>query len=340
MRRLAFLVVALASLPARAHIGAVVANARFTNPPPPSTTPTDGGVVLAPFTLDSVDVGNPYVINWSDGDLDPTGRFFFYYADHDIPFGVTADDVEQTVGTPIPDGANGVWASCTCSGDQGVVCPDVTTRDCRNFITWTPDKPGTYWIIAVNNDPPFHVYSTSLSPVRVNPATGSAPPAIVPLRPDGVGTWDTTYRAQWLAVGTPPLKVDIAYGVDVPMAALQTPTPIAMNVMGTPNADGTTSWDWDLSSLPNNDYFLVWTITDGNGVTAFTDSRYAVTVYHPNLDAGGFDLHEKTDGLTLMGNHPSGCEVTPDRTGAFAVFVPLVLLGLAIVFLAFRVARK
>ena len=31
--------------------------------------------------------------------------------------------------------------------------------------------PGEYWIAAVNNDPPFHLYNLSYAPVRVSHGT-------------------------------------------------------------------------------------------------------------------------------------------------------------------------
>jgi hypothetical protein len=318
MRRALVLgVILIGSSTARAHIGAVVANARFTSPATPMVTAADAGVLLAPFTVESVAAGAPVTVTWEDGDNDPTGRFYFYYIDHCPSFDVPVTDIESTLATAIPDG-NGVWASCVCNPDagMGVTCPDAgpTGRDCRNAITWdtTSVPTGTYWIVAVNNDPPYHVYSVSGSPVQVTAAGDQTPPAAIVLRPDGYNAYDKSYRVQWFAVGTPPLKFDLAYGIEDPALVLGPTTSLGTNVQGFSDPDGTWSWDWDISSYTNlGVFFLRVTVTDGNGKSTYTDSRFGLSVFHPSLDGGPPDLSKHpTDMLTLK-PPPHGCEVAP-----------------------------
>jgi hypothetical protein len=332
--------------PARAHVGAVVANANFTQPAPPVTTPADQGVLLSAPTIDTVTVGQPYTISWTDGDNDPTGRFYFYYYDHGLPFAADATVVES-VATLIADG-NGVWAGCTCDDDAGVMCPDAGTRDCRNSITWntTGVAPNTYWIYAVNNDPPYHVYKVSESPVRVQ-ALGMAapPPAAIILRPDGYGAFDTSYRVQWYATGAPPLTVDLSYGVATPQAVLGPTTSLAKNVMGFMNADGTEAFDWDISKLENLQvFFLRVQVTDGHGVQTFTDSHFGLAVFHPADDGGVTPTPDLSmrDGGSIIIKPPGGCSCSfaPGAGGVAAVAMPLAIALAAVVMLRARARAR
>ncbi|MCU1278639.1 MAG: hypothetical protein JWM53_2185, partial [bacterium] len=199
---------AASSSPARAHVGAAVAVAKFSSPVDPGIThgePNDT-VATTPFAWTTADAS--FTIKWDDGDNDPTGRFTFYYLDHQPTFQVSADDIEGGLGTKIDDPNNlsgGFFASCYCEGDQGVTCPTITrdpAGNCANQVTWNTSgiAPGTYWIVAVNNDPPFHVPYTANAPIRVVHG-GTALPAALIIRPDGYGAWDTTYHLQWLADG-------------------------------------------------------------------------------------------------------------------------------------------
>ena len=325
MRSWAVLALVVCASPAHAHIGAVVANAKFTQPAAPTTTPVDQGYVLAPLTLDSVTVGQPYTVSWTDGDNDPTGRFYFYYLDRLLPYAADATMVE-TLATLIPDG-NGVWASCNCSSDAGVMCPDAGVRDCRNSITWdtTGVAAGTYWIYAVNNDPPYHVYSFGWTPVRIGAAGSPLPPAALVIRPDGYGAWSSSYRVQWYAVGTPPLKIDLAYGVNSLQTVLGPTTSLGKNVVGISNTDGTESWDWDISALANNVYFLRIIVTDGNGVQAHTDGHYGLTVYRANTDLAPtvIDLGSHDGFIPRDRGAGCGCSLAPASL-PLASLVPLV----------------
>jgi hypothetical protein len=114
----------------------------------------------------------------------------------------------------IPEGSGGIYISCTCTPALGVVCPDAGPRDCRDAFAWDthalPD--GTYWVIAVDYDPPFDVYSVSETPVRVAHGGAPAPPAVVVIPPDGIGVADRAYTIDGL--GAAPLTLDLEYGHD------------------------------------------------------------------------------------------------------------------------------
>src|SRR5262245_30391467 len=109
--------IGLLAAPARAHVGGVVANAKFSSPGDAPTTPADGGVVLqSGYTFDTAN--QSYTVSWNDGDNDPTGRFFFYYWDHMPTFGVLPGDIEQKATAMEEVGNPGVpvaiYAGCTC----------------------------------------------------------------------------------------------------------------------------------------------------------------------------------------------------------------------------------
>ena len=333
----------LASGRAGAHVGAAVAVAKFKTPADPGITHVDPNDTIdpTPFTWTTADAS--YTVTWDDGDTDPTGRFTFYYMDHQPTFQVTADDVETPgYATKIDDVNNnngGFWASCYCSADQGVTCP-VVTRDpagnCANQVTWNTSviPAGTYWIIAVNNDPPFHVYYSSNAPIRV--AHGGTPlPAAVIVRPDGFGAWDTTYHLQWLADGKAPLTFALEYGLEDTGTALMPQTPLASGLMPAPNADGTFGYDWDVSGLDTNKaYWVRLTVTDGDGNSTFTDSHFATTIFH----SGG--MMTTPDMSMVMPPKKHGCEIgAGDSSGASRGALSLATVIGALV-LAFWVARR
>jgi hypothetical protein len=269
-------------------VGAAVANAKFTSPPPPTLTASTGGLYqMAPYTWATAD--QSYPVAWSDGDTDPTGRFYFHYLDHCPDFAVVTDQIEQIA--PVVPGVagQGIWASCSCSADAGVNCPDAGDRTangmCANQFTWdTSQLPaGAYWLIAVNNDPPFHVYSVAQAPVIVSHG-GTPPPAAIIVRPDTIGSYSTSYTTQWAATGSGPLHFDLSYGAVTPTMLL------ASDVHTTAGGDGTLSWLWDVSQLMNGVYFLEVKVTDALGQSSFTDSRYGLTVFRTPGDGGSFTI--------------------------------------------------
>jgi hypothetical protein len=334
---------AAASSPARAHVGAVVAVAKFQAPADPMVMNGDPNdtVTPTPFTWTTADAS--YTITWADGDADPTGRFTFYYMDHQPTFQVSADDIESGIATKIDEPNNlsgGFFASCYCEGDQGVTCPNVV-RDpggnCANQIVWNTSgiAPGSYWIVAVNNDPPFHVSYSTNAPIRV--AHGGTPlPAALIVRPDGYGAWDTHYHLQWLADGKPPLTFDLAYGLEDTGTALTPQAQLAAGLTIAPNADGSYGYDWDVSQLDNNkSYWVRLTVTDGDGKTAFTDSHYGVTVFHTGTTP-------PADLAMAPPMKKSGCEIgdggAPSR-GMLAMLLVLAALA-ALLYVARRFARR
>ena len=168
-----------------------------------------------------------------------------------------------------------------------MTCP-VVTRDpagnCANQVTWNTSviAPGTYWIIAVNNDPPFHVYYSSNAPIRVEhggtPPAGGADRAARRLRRRGT----RRYHLQWLADGKAPLTFDARVRRSRTRArrsCRRRDSPRAL--MPAPNADGTFGYDWDVSGLDTNKaYWVRLTVTDGDGNSTFTDSHFATTIFH------------------------------------------------------------
>jgi hypothetical protein len=245
-----------------------------------------------------------------------------------------------------------------CTPVAGVVCdPDAGSRAgmCGNSLVWDTSlvPEGSYFIIALNNDPPFQLYNVSDGPVRVVHGTHTPGPSVVVLRPDGTGSFDTSYRTQWLAVGTGPLTIDLSWGYDEFGLVLNPTTPLATNLQAPLAPDGTQYYDWDVSQLMNMElYFLRVRATDGMGRTAYSDSRLGLNVYHPPPDLSApvdsgiilvpHDLSmDSTDQAVPDLARPrasgGGCELPPRSTGA----VPLALgLALALVAALVLLARR
>jgi hypothetical protein len=321
----------LMAAPAAAHVGAVPAKATFSAPLGPVTTDSAAGdhYDVAPFTFPTAD--KTFTVSWDDGDIDPTGRFTFYWLDHEPAFQVPPEAIEQ-IGTAIPN-AVGVWVSCTCANnaDGGIICPDAGSRagSCFNSFVWdTSALPaGSYWITAVNNDPPFHVYNVADAPVRVAHGGAAPPPAVIVLRPDGLMSFDQQYRAQWLAVGAAPLRYDLEYGLDDLDLSLNPTVPFASAAATTANADGTVSYNWNLAALMSGEqYFLRVRVTDAMGRVAFSDSRLGLNVFHRG-DAGSdivpVDMRRR---IVLPVPSDGGC-----RVGAGGgAWLPVAALALAL----------
>ncbi|MDB4964331.1 MAG: hypothetical protein JWN44_20 [Myxococcales bacterium] len=328
----------LVAAPARAHVGASVAVAKFTAPNEPAVTHVDPNDTVDPFTFATADAS--YTIQWVDGDTDPTGRFTIYYLDHQPTFQVTVDEIEQGAATKVDDPINkagGFFASCFCSPDMGVTCP-TDVRDpngnCGNKLVWNTSAlpQGTYWLVAVNNDPPFHVYNSSGGPVRVAHG-GTAAPAAVIVRPDGLGAWDKVYHLQWIAEGKAPLKFDLAYGLEDTGFANAPSADIATGLTVTPNADGTFGYDWDISALDNNKaYWVRLKTTDADGTSTFTDSHFAVTVFH----SGGM----VTPADMAMAPKKSGCDVGAGQAPSSSSGGATLLSAFAALAFAVYLARR
>ena len=243
--RAALTVLLLASGVSRADVGSTVAVVKFTNRPTRPSSTSIPTTPSAPFRFVTAD--RSITVTWSDGDRDPTGRFTFYHLDHEPTFQVGVDDIEASLAKKIDDPINnsgGYFASCVRAMDAGVTCSPIVrdpAGNCANQIVWnTAAVPaGTHWLVAVNNDPPFHVYNASLAPVRVVHGAATPAPAVLVVRPDGTGAWDRSYHLQWLADGKAPLSFELSYGVEAAGAAALTPAGSIATALSSPtrNAD-------------------------------------------------------------------------------------------------------
>jgi hypothetical protein len=303
-----------------AHVGAVVSLARFKDPPPLLTAP-DGGV--HDTSIPSAD--GSFDIAWDDGDADPTGRYYFYYLDHQPPPGLdTATLVKQA--TPIAEGSTGIWAACFCISNATITCPDAPDagpRDCRNDFAWDTHAlaPGAYWIVAVDNDPPYYLWSASESPVRVGHGGTTPPPGAIFIQPNGIGSADQSYTIEWVAAGDGPLTFDLAWGPDNEPAVEGAATSIAAQVNATDEGGGKFSYVWDTSQLATADIYVQLTVHDAGGRSTVTDSLN-LKIFHPAEDAA------VTHHPDLAVPRPTGgsCDTTPsDGSSATALFAGVVL---------------
>jgi hypothetical protein len=331
LRRAAPLVIVVTfSTVARAHIGAIVTPAQITSPPRLPSTPSQ---VMIP-TADA-----SFTISWTDGDIDPTGRYYFYYLDHQPPGILHVEDAEKQA-TIIPEGSNGIWASCSCAALFD--CVDSGVRDCRNSFTWDTSgvAAGTYWIIASDVDPPYHAYTVSETPVRIGHGGGEPGPAAVVLRPNGIGSADNSYRLQWIAVGQGPLHFDLLFGSDSYPGVLGPRTSIGMDVTAMDNGDGTWGYLWDPSNVVQMDIFVEVRVTDAMGRSAFTDSN-GLTIAHPMRRDAAVDLAPAPAPRDLALPLPpsSSCESEPGAPGA-AALPGLALAAVAAMLLWIRMARR
>jgi hypothetical protein len=166
-----------------------------------------------------------------------------------------------------------------------VVCPPAVrdpAGNCANRLQWNTSKlpTGTYWIAAVDDDPPTLTVNYGSGPVRVAHGAEAATPAALFVRPDGIGSWNGSYGLAWLAVGTPPLTFDLSYGTEEP-DPLQIAGVIAAAAPATLDGDGHTwRYLWNLEGLPDASYFVRLKVTDGNGASSTLDSLYAINIYH------------------------------------------------------------
>ena len=348
LRPTAIALFALLSASASAHNGAQLSRADFLHPAPYIETAygdadTNNATNIR-FSYFPEDADAHFRITWQDGDTDPTGRFSFYYLDRSLPDAVTASQIEQ-LGHPIID-VNGrtasVWASCFCDEDAGVTCPpidfiDAGHRWCDNFVDWdTSQVPaGAFFIAAVNDDPPYHVYNLSATPVRVSHQSSRGPIVIV-VRPSGAGLADAAYRIALLIDGSPPLTVDLAFAPDDAAHVLGPLQTIALALPATLSADGAAHADWDTHALSAGNYFVRATLHDAAGRSAESDSRGGLSILHLG-DAGASrdlqasmiqDLGSSTPLTSPM--TPGGCACrlhpTPSRLPPLAILALLPLL--------------
>jgi hypothetical protein len=283
---------------ALAHTGGLAVEPSFLSPPgPPVSRGEDGLYRASPY--DVVTVDQTLEVSWTDGDEDPTGRLVFHYLDHAPPNAVGVAAVDAAA--PLIPSADGIYVSCSCNADLG--CADFGPRDCRNAFSFDtsaiPD--GTYWVIAVNDDPPFRVYAVSDGPFRVAHAGARPAPAVIVLRPDAIGFVDRMTTTQWIAQGDPPLRFSLSYAAEGEIMAsgasglaggvYKPLSDDASDVELVPRADGTYVFDWDVGDLSEGLYHLRVAVRDGQGRTSYSDSRAGLFVLH----RGGADLGGKMD---------------------------------------------
>ena len=318
---LAVIVVAalvLAPRPARAHLGAIVARATLISPPPLVQTGDDGGLRFA-YLPEEAD--KSYRLAWQDGDIDPTGRFTFYYMPQQLNAAADATFVDGRDATYMPTGTPGfgtivrtvdgreardVFVTCACAAqdagqdphDLGAAtgCTDGGPRWCDNSLDWDTSQipDGVYWIAAVNDDPPYHTYNTSDTPVRITHAGGHKAPVVIVARPDGIGPGaDVSYPISLVVAGEGALSLGLAWGISSVNSWQKPVHPIADKIAVTP---GGVTYTWDTRALDSDVYFVAATVTDDSKAATVSHSRYALSVYHhPDagitpLDAGRADL--------------------------------------------------
>jgi hypothetical protein len=196
---------------------------------------------------------------------------------------------------------------------------------------------GSYWILAVDNDPPYYLYSVSESPVRISHGP-APPPAVAFLQPNGIGYADASSTLQWIGVGVAPLTFDLAYGPNMYPGVLDPPLSIGKAVAATTNADGTFGLVWNTSAVAPGDVFVELRVTDGMGRTAYTDSL-SFAVFH----GGGGDAAPITRAPADLAvpSLPSraGCEVSPDGGTSAVVAAALGLLLAALAYARARAAK-
>ena len=277
--------------PAHAHVGSVVASAKFCRPPPPEGIPDGDGGVRYSYVPEEAD--RSYRLAWDDGDNDPTARLTLYYLARQVPTRVVAVEVEaegHVVRTVDGREARDIHVSCACAGEDGgaaacasdasATCFDGGARWCDNTVEWDTSEvaDGVYWIAAVNNDPPFHLYAVSAAPVRVSHG-GRKPPVVVVVKPDGADpAADTSYRIDMLVAGEGALTLDLGYGRNTVIGVGDPVTTIARGVPASPAAGGLVGHLWDTSAVAAGMYYVEVTVTDGAGLHTTTRSRQSVSI--------------------------------------------------------------
>ncbi len=322
---------------ASAHVGAVVSRASFSASPPPMAAPPSGqGLVLLPYTWATAD--QSYAFAWTtNNQTDPTGHFSFYYLDHQVPSQESLA-VALASAQPMVDADRGgpaeMWISCTCVDMPLVQCPDAGSRagDCGLLaMNWNTSAvpAGAYWIVAYNNDPPYQLYSTATAPVLVAHGGASPPPSVDFVLPDGIGAYDQTFLAEWVATGAPPLHYDLYYGVNDPDHVDDPVQLVGKDIAVTIGADGSVRYTWDVSQLASVQYFLQLHVTDATGQSSWADSQPVIQVLHP-VDMAAVDLAQAPD--LSMAHHAGksgGCRFggrASDSASTVLVFVVLLFL--------------
>src|SRR6185369_14147303 len=100
---------------------------------------------------------------------------------------------------------------------------------------------------------------------------------------------------------------------------------------------GTFSYDWDLSNLVDQVYFIRVVVTDESGQSSTTDSRFGVSVYHGEPVDG--DVPAPGD-LAVIKLAPGGCQnagcTVESEASPLAPLGVGMILSAALVFIVFR----
>lgn len=237
-----------------AHVGGVPTQARFLTPEGVGNEANAGAI-----------------ITWDDGDIDPTGKFDFFYQTSNVP--------------PL--------ASLTHPAFQGIAIPeaqDILISETTNMFGWETSAipAGSYFVYEITEDPPLMpIYGISHGPITVRHDGDPLWPAVSVLEPNGSGDIvRDEFAVRWIASGEGDLVADLAWGrPDSPLDPL---TPLVEGVPMSPRGDGIYDgcFLWDLSELPQGYYFLHVTVRDSGGRAHAAYSYASLVVFRPTIDAG------------------------------------------------------
>lgn len=253
-----------------AHVGGVPTQARFDTP--------DGIGMVGDQTFE---------VTWTDGDIDPTGLFDFFYQPSNVP-PLAPLTSPAFVGTAIPE------------------AQDVTIMDATNRFTWNTSAipSGSYYVYEITEDPPLMpLYGITAGPVTIRHPGDPLFPAVIVTQPDGIGDiTGASFAIEWLAGGEGPFTATIQWAKTDGDGTL---VDLVSDVPMLDNGDGTASGChlWDLSSMPQGYYYLLITVTDPGGRTHASYSPATVVVYRDpsGPDAGPAPMCEPVGGTPDAG---------------------------------------
>ncbi len=288
----------------------------------------------APVSVGTM-VDQQFAFGWQDNDMDPTGKFSFYFQATNLPPNGKPADL---AGKAIPNGQ------------------DILIMDPNDVLTWDTslEPAGTYYLYAVTTDEPLPpVFGMSRGVVTIQHAGDPLFPAVVITEPGAISPpVADAFAIQWEATGEGPLTATVrGKGRDDPGDLVV----LAENVPMTAAAGGVSTgcYLWNLSAKPQGYYVVQVTVQDGASRTHTSYAVTNITLYRdPNVtdagvpascelapaepDAGTIDasIGGDDDGT---GEGPCGCRVGR-RAGAAGGLATLALIGL--VGLAFTIRRQ
>lgn len=292
------------------HVGGIPTQAKFSSP----------------VCVNNV-ADQSFTMMWIDPDeMDPTGRFDFYYQVSNGPPNTSLMS-GHLIGTAIPEGQQ------------------VNVSDLANLLLWdTSQVPaGSYFIYEVTTDtdmgiPPIHAMAPGV--VTVQHPGEPLWPAVVVEQPDGVDdVVGDAFAVKWKGSGVGPLTATVRGKERDEAGALPI---LASDVPMIDQGDGTFAgcWLWNLSSRPQGYYYVEITVTDASGLTHAAYSRQALTLYRdpnptdagpppscpslPGVDAGAGD--GGTGGDDEPGPPTCGCRIAGRRAGGLSGAAALAVL--------------